>query len=226
MDSHARVLSVNISTRTHHTTAKSQQTGIYKQAAAHPVRIEAPGPKGVGGSGLAGDQVCDRRHHGGTDQAVYAYAREDLDWWQDALGRELPGGMFGENLTTLGLDLNAALVGERWRVGQDVVLEARSPRIPCAVFAEKMGEAHWVKRFTERGASGVYLRVVETGSVRAGDPITVEHRPAHGVTLGLYFRALTTQPERLAELLAAGDALPAETREQIARRTADQPSGA
>lgn len=225
MDSHARLLSVNISTRTHPTTAKSQQTGIYKQAVAHPVRIEPQGPKGVGGSGLAGDQVCDRKHHGGTDQAVYAYAREELDWWQDELGRELPGGMFGENLTTLGLDLGATLVGERWRIGEHVVLEARAPRIPCAVFAEKMGEAHWVKRFTEHGASGAYLRVVETGSVRAGDPIIVEHRPEHAVTLGLYFRALTTQPERLPELLAAGDALPAETREQIARRTTDAPAG-
>lgn len=226
MDSHGRLLSVNIATHPRHTAAKSHQTGIYKQPVQHPVRIEPPGPKGVGGSALDGDQICDRKHHGGTDQAVYAYAREDLDWWQEHLGRELPAGMFGENLTTLGLDLNATLVGERWRIGEHVVLEACCPRIPCAVFAEKMGEQRWIKRFTERGASGAYLRVIETGSVRAADPITVEHRPAHTVTLGLYFRALTTQPERLSELLAAGDALPIETREQIARRTADAPASA
>lgn len=217
----ARLFSVNIAATPTHTAAKSGITGIGKRPVEHPVRIEAPGPKGVGASGLVGDLVCDLKHHGGTDQAVYAYAREDLDWWQDALGRMLPDGMFGENLTTLGLDLNATLVGERWRVGEQVVLEAAAPRIPCNVFAEKMGEPRWIKRFTERGATGAYLRVIEPGHVRVGDPIIVEHRPAHEVTLGLYFRALTTESDRLVDLLAAGDALPLETREQIARRTAD-----
>lgn len=225
MDSpRGRLLSLNIATDSRFSAAQNRQTGIHKSAVRRAVRIEPPGPKGVGGSGLAGDQVCDRRDHGGTDQAVYAYAREDLDWWQEQLGRDLPDGMFGENLTTLGLDLNATLVGERWRVGEQAVLEASSPRIPCTVFAEKMGEPRWIKRFTERGAAGVYLRVVEPGSVRAGDPITIEHRPAHAVTLGLFFRALTTEPGRLGDLLAAGDALPAETRGQIARRGAEAPA--
>ena len=224
MDSpHGTVLSVNIAAHPRHTdagdTPGGRPTGIGKQPVAHPVRIEPPGPKGVGASGLIGDQVCDLRHHGGTDQAVYAYAREDLDWWQRQLGRELPPGLFGENLTTLGLDLNATLVGERWRVGDEVVLEASSPRIPCAIFAEKMGEERWIKRFTERGASGAYLRVIAPGSLRAGDRITVEYRPEHTVTLGLYFRALTTESDRLEELLAAGDALPLETRERVLRRT-------
>jgi MOSC domain-containing protein YiiM len=213
------VLSVNIATHAQPTNAKSQHTGIGKQPVTHPVRIDAPGPA-KGRSGMAGDTICDVRHHGGDDQAVYAYAREDLDWWQEHLGRPLPGGMFGENLTTVGLDLNDTLVGERWRIGDEVVLEAACPRIPCDVFAEKMGEPRWIKRFTEHGASGVYLRVIVPGTVRAGDRITVEHRPAHAVTLGLFFRALTTQSERLGELLAAGDALPLETRERVLRRTA------
>jgi MOSC domain-containing protein YiiM len=214
------VLCVNLAAQPRRTGAKQIPTGIHKSPVDGPVYVRAPGPKGTGGSGLAGDAVCDRRHHGGDDQAVYAYAREDLDWWERHLGRELPGGAFGENLTTRGLDLTGALVGERWRVGEHLVLEAACPRIPCAVFAEKIGEPHWTKRFTEHGASGAYLRVVQPGPVRAGDPVTVEHRPAHQVTLGLYFRALTTESGRLRELLAAGDALPAETRELIARRTA------
>lgn len=220
------VLSVNIAAQPHHTDAGDdpggRPTGIGKLPVTHPVPIQAPGPKGVGGSGLIGDNVCDLRHHGGTDQAVYAYAREDLDWWQRELGRELPAGMFGENLTTLGLDLNATLVGERWRIGEELVLEAACPRIPCAIFAEKMGEKRWIKRFTQHGASGAYLRVISPGSVQAGDRITLEHRPEHAVTLGLYFRALTTESERLEELLAAGDALPVETRETVARRTASR----
>ncbi|MBS2966776.1 MOSC domain-containing protein [Actinocrinis puniceicyclus] len=213
------MLSVNLAASPRHTDVKQQSTGIGKLPVAHPVQVSAPGPKGVGGSGLAGDAVCDLRNHGGDDQAVYAYAREDLDWWERELGRELPAGMFGENLTTAGLDLTGALVGERWRVGGRTLLQVTSPRIPCEVFAQKMDEAHWVKRFTEHGATGAYLRVVEPGPVRAGDPVTIEHRPGHQVTLGLFFRAATREPHLLGELLAAGDALPQETRDYIARRT-------
>jgi len=214
------VLSVNLATRPRPTAAKPNPTGIGKIPADGPVHVSAPGPKGVGGSGLQGDTIGDRQHHGGDDQAVYAYAREDLDWWQQRLGRALGPGAFGENLTTRGLDLTGALVGERWRVGEALVLEAACPRIPCGVFAEAMDESRWVKRFTQHGASGAYLRVVEPGPVAAGDRVEVVHRPAHQVTLGLYFRALTTEPQQLAALLEAGDALPAETRALIARRTA------
>jgi MOSC domain-containing protein YiiM len=213
------VLSVNLAAHPRPTAAESRVTGIGKTPVPGPVLVQAPGPKGVGGGGLSGDTICDRRHHGGDDQAVYAYAREDLDWWERELDRELPGGLFGENLTTRGLDLTGALVGERWRIGERLLLEAACPRIPCVVFAERVGEPRWIKRFTEHGASGAYLRVLEPGPVRAGDRVVVESRPAHGVSLGLYFRALTTESERLAELSAAGDALPAETRAQIARRT-------
>jgi MOSC domain-containing protein YiiM len=214
------VLSVNLAADPRPTGAKETPTGIYKSPVSGPVHVRAPGPKGVGGSGLTGDSIGDRKNHGGDDQAVYAYAREDLDWWEAQLGRELPGGLFGENLTVRGLDLTGALVGERWRVGDRLLLEAACPRIPCAVFAEKMAEPRWTRRFTERGATGAYLRVLEPGPVRGGDRITVEHRPGHQVTLGLYFRALTTAAERLPDLLEAGDALPAETRALIARRTA------
>jgi MOSC domain-containing protein YiiM len=213
------VLTVNLAARPAPTGSKDGVTGIGKLPVDGPVHVAAPGPKGVGGSGLDGDTVCDRKHHGGDDQAVYAYAREDLDWWQDELGRPLPAGLFGENLTVRGLDLYQTRVGERWRVGDTLLLEAACPRIPCVVFAERIGEPHWIKRFTERGASGAYLRVLEPGPVCGGDRIVVEHRPGHDVTLGLYFRALTSQAERLPDLLAAGDALPAETRAQIARRT-------
>lgn len=217
---HGRLLSVNLAATPARTGAKKDlPTGIGKLPVTHPVHVRAPGPKGVGGSALSGDQVCDRRHHGGDDQAVYAYAREDLDWWQRELGRRLPAGIFGENLTTLGLDLTGALVGERWRVGRRLLLEAACPRIPCEVFAETMGEAHWIKRFTQRGATGAYLRVIEPGPVTAGDRVVVEHRPGHQVTLGLYFRALTGDAHRLPDLLAAGDALPRETRDLVARRT-------
>ena len=194
-------------------------TGIDKRPADGPVEIRDPGPKGTGGSGVVGDAVCDLRHHGGHDQAVYAYAREDLDAWQADLGRPLTGGVFGENLTTRGLDVTGALVGERWAVGERCVLQVRSPRIPCGTFAGWLGDQGWVRRFTERGAPGAYLSVVAPGAVRAGDAISVVHRPAHDVTIGLMFRALTVAKELLPRLLAAGGDLPADVRYHVLRRT-------
>ncbi|MFC3578311.1 MOSC domain-containing protein [Streptomyces yaanensis] len=185
-------------------------TGIDKQPVDGPVRVAAPGPKGTGASGVAGDTVCDLRHHGGDDQAVYAVAREDLDDWERELGRPLPSGSFGENLTTQGLDVSGARIGERWRIGSEVVLEVTSGRIPCRTFQEHVGERGWVRRFTQKGAPGAYLRVVEPGEIRAGDAIEVVHRPDHDITVALQFRASTTERHLLPSLLAAGDALHSE----------------
>ena len=143
----------------------------------------------VGAQGLAGDRQMDVEHHGGRDKAVYGYAGEDVAWWAAELGRDLRPGQFGENLTTSGLDVTGALVGERWRIGgpDGVVVEVTQPRIPCATFKDWMGEARWVRRFTEHGAPGAYLRVVVEGTVTAGDGIEVVHRPGHGVSIGACF---------------------------------------
>lgn len=163
------------------------------------------GPVAVGRLGLEGDQVSDTRHHGGTEQAVYAYAREDLDRWAEVLGREIPDGHFGENLTTRGLDVNEAEVGERWRVGTAVV-EVSSVRTPCNDFKtwqrrHGYDDRAWVRRFTEDARPGPYLRVLEEGEVTVGDAIEVVHQPGHGVTVSTMFRALTTERHLLPELL-------------------------
>ncbi len=190
-----------------HTDQPQGLTGIDKRPAEGAVRVTAPGPKGFGASGLAGDAICHTRHHGGDDQAVYAVAREDLDEWERELGRPLPNGSFGENLTTEGLDVSGARIGERWGVGPDLVLEVTSGRIPCLTFQGHLGEKGWVRRFTRRGAPGAYFRVVEPGEIRAGDPVRIVHRPDHDVTVALQFRAVTTERELLPRLLAAGEAL-------------------
>ncbi|NUR04904.1 MAG: MOSC domain-containing protein [Streptomyces sp.] len=182
-------------------------TGIDKRPVDGPVRVAAPGPKGIGGSGLAGDAVCKKQHHGGNDQAVYAMAREDLDEWERELARPLANGSFGENLTTEGLDISGALIGERWRIGPEVVLEVTCGRIPCGTFQGHLGEQRWVKRFTRKGAPGAYLRVIEPGEIRSGDPVEIVHRPEHEVTVALQFRASTTERELLPRLLPAGAAL-------------------
>src|SRR6478735_8633180 len=169
-------------------------TGISKHPVDGPVLVRDPGPKNVGlGSGLVGDFIGDGKHHGGDSQAVYAFQREDLDEWERRLERELPSGFFGENLTTVGLEINDARIGERWRVGSEVVLQVTAPRIPCATFRGWMGEKGWAKRFTAAGRPGAYLSVIDAGTIRTGDPIEVIHQPDHQVSIGLVFRATTTE---------------------------------
>ncbi|MFF8923775.1 MOSC domain-containing protein [Streptomyces albidoflavus] len=213
------LLSVNVGVPRPNPWKGVTTTGIDKRPVAGPVAVSAPGPKGDGQVGLAGDRVYDVRHHGGTDQAVYAYAREDLDRWEGVLGRPLAGGAFGENLTTRGLDVNGALIGERWRIGADVVLEVAVPRVPCGTFQGWLERAGWIKEFTVAAEPGAYLRVVAEGEIRAGDPVEIVRRPGHEVTVALAFRALTREPE-LLPLLAPADALPEEARETVRRRTA------
>jgi MOSC domain-containing protein YiiM len=212
-----RLLSVNVGKARPNPWKGLRATGIDKRPVDGPVAVVAPGPKGTGMVGLVGDRVYDVQHHGGSDQAVYAYARADLDRWQAELGRPLANGNFGENLTTTGLDVNGALIGERWRIGPDVVLEVSCPRIPCATFQGWLRRDGWIKRFTQAAMPGAYLRVIEPGHIRAGDPVEIVHRPGHGVTIALAFRALTGEPDLLPRLLAA-DALPAEDKELVRRR--------
>lgn len=194
------VRSVNIGVPRSNPWKESSLTGIDKRPVSGPVLVAAPGPKGTGAVGLAGDQVYDVKHHGGDEQAVYAYAREDLDTWEPFLERPLPDGMFGENLTTEGLDVNEALIGERWRIGDDLVLEVTCPRIPCSTFAGWLERRGWVRRFTEAAVPGAYLGVLVAGPVQAGDTIEVIARPAHDVTIGDFFRALTTEQHRLDDV--------------------------
>jgi MOSC domain-containing protein YiiM len=212
-----RVLSVNVGRLRPNPWKPVMMTGIDKRPVSGPVMVTEPGPKGTGAVGLAGDRVCDVQHHGGTDQAVYAYAREDLDRWAASLGTPLANGVFGENLTTEGIDVNGALIGERWRIGSSVVLEVSCPRIPCGTFQGWLARADWIKRFTRAATPGAYLRVVSPGPICAGDPVSIEHRPAHDVTIEVTFRALTTSPALLPRLLTAG-AMPAGIRELALKR--------
>ncbi|MBV1853065.1 MOSC domain-containing protein [Catellatospora tritici] len=212
-----RIISVNAGRARSSDAADLGVTGIDKRSVDGVVALRAPGPRDTGlGSGVEGDEICDRRHHGGDDQAVYAYAREDLDGWAAALGRDVRAGQFGENLTTTGLDVNGALIGERWRVGT-ALLEVSAPRIPCRTFAAAMEEQGWIKRFTQAALPGAYLRVLEPGEVRAGDEVTVVHRPDHDVTVALAFRAMTLESELLPRLVDI-EALPASVRAKAAAR--------
>ena len=144
-------------------SGREVQTGIFKE----PVE----GRVAVGPLGLDGDVQADRRVHGGEDQAVYAYAIEDVEWWESELGRELGPGFFGENLTLRGMDLNDLRPGDRLSAGE-VTLEVTKPRQPCQKLATKAGDPKFVKRFAKAGRPGMYLRVVEAGEVAAGDAVS------------------------------------------------------
>ncbi|MDR7251550.1 MOSC domain-containing protein YiiM [Nocardioides sp. BE266] len=181
------------------------------------IEVRDPGPKHGGlGSGVVDDAIGSRKHHGGETQAVYAVAREELDLWGKELGRDLPDGMFGENLTTSGLDVDDAEVGERWRVGL-TLLEVCGPRVPCATFAAHMGEPKWVRRFAEHGRTGAYLAVREAGVIERDDPIEVVHRPGHGLTVPMFFRAAMGDKE-LAEVFLDARVLPQVEHDWLASR--------
>ncbi|MDR6638195.1 MOSC domain-containing protein [Paenarthrobacter nitroguajacolicus] len=160
-------------------------TAIDKRPVEGPVRVHK--------LGLHGDVQADRANHGGEDQALYAYSQDDADYWSGELGRELAPGFFGENLRVTGTETTGAVIGERWRIGLDLELEVTSPRVPCATFQRAIGEPQWVKRFTQAGRVGTYLRVIRAGTISAGDHIHRTFIPKHGVTVGQWFSEPTAE---------------------------------
>ena len=172
-------------------------TAIDKRAVGGPVHVSA--------LGITGDQQRDRKHHGGQEYAVYLYADEDAGRWAAELGRDVPPGLFGENVRTAGLDVSGLVIGSRLRIGSaGVQLEVTSPRNPCGTFARRMGEPHWVRRFAEARAPGAYARVLREGPIRAGDAVEVVSVPDHGVTVADLMAP--ARPGRAAALLAAAAA--------------------
>lgn len=185
----------------------------------------------VGVLGVDGDKQLNRKHHGGPDKAVYAFAREDVAHWEAELGRTIGPGGFGENFSTLGIEVSDALVGERWQVGSGdraVVVEVTMARQPCMTFARWMGEQRrgWVRRFTAYGRMGAYLRVLTPGEVGAGDAITVVHRPAHGVPVSAVLLGLARhQAAALLVAAAAGElAMSVQVADHARRAVADGPA--
>ncbi|TQM43961.1 MOSC domain-containing protein [Pseudonocardia cypriaca] len=176
------------------TRAPDGRTGIDKRPVDGPVLLTA--------AGVQGDTICETKHHGGPDQAVYAYAAEDLAFWTAELGQEFRPGGVGENLTVSGVDCTGAVLGERWQVG-DAVLQVRSCRTPCRVFAGFRAVPDLVKRFIAAGRPGAYLAVERQGLVRAGDTVELLDRPDHGVTVADLMAASTVARERVPEVAVA-----------------------
>nr|WP_225438105.1 MOSC domain-containing protein [Candidatus Frankia nodulisporulans] len=191
----------------------------YRQAAGQRPGAGRCGPVRAGPEGLGSDTICDRRFHGGVDRAGYAFAHEDYAWWIETLGRPILPDNFGENLTTVDLDVTGARIGELWAIGS-AVFEVCAPRVPCRVFAGFWDVPDLIARFTRRATPGAYLRVRTPGEITAGDPITVVHRPDHDITVGLVFRALTTEPELLPDLGDVADVLATDISRKVRQRLA------
>jgi MOSC domain-containing protein YiiM len=208
----ARLVSVHVGRpRLVPASRTSVRTAIWKNPVAGRVAVR--------GVNLAGDDQADRSVHGGPDKAVYAYAQEEIQVWTDELGRDLGEAAFGQNLTTRGVAVSSAVIGERWRVGT-TLLEVAQPRVPCHKLALRFGEAGFVKRFAQAARPGAYLRIVEEGELAAGDAIDVIDRPDHQVTSRMVFDAMLRDHTLIPQVVAAQQ-LPAELREWLARRVAD-----
>jgi MOSC domain-containing protein YiiM len=172
------------------------------------VKAPVEGPVAVRGVNLEGDDQADRSVHGGPDQAVYAYASEDIAFWSDVTGLDLGPGAFGENLTTAGIDVSGARIGERWRIGT-VELRITGPRIPCFKLEARIGVRGFQKQFLHAGRPGAYFAIAQEGELRAGDEIELVHRPEHDVTPRLIVETMWLDRARLAEVEpAVPDMLP------------------
>jgi MOSC domain-containing protein YiiM len=189
-----KVLSVNVgAVRAFEYGGRPARSAIWKSPVVGRIAVR--------GINLAGDDQADRKAHGGPDKVVYAYAVEDARWWEQEIGRALAYGELGENLTTHGMEVNDALVGERWQIGT-VVLEVSEPRIPCWRLGVRMNDKLFPRHFTEALRPGAYLRVVVEGDVGAGDEIRVVERPDHDLTIRDVFRIYTRDRQEVERLLA------------------------
>ena len=197
----ARIVSVNVGRPAPLSTGRRVvRSAIGKQ----PVE----GRVAVRGVNLEGDDQADRSVNGGPDQAVYAYASEDIAYWSEQLGRELPAGTFGENLTVAGLDVSGVRIGERWRIGT-VELRVTGPRIPCFKLEARIGERGFQKAFLHAGRPGAYFAIAQEGELQAGDAVEIVHRPDHDVTPRLIVETMWLDRTRLAEVEpAVPDMLP------------------
>jgi MOSC domain-containing protein YiiM len=190
-----KVLSVNVGRpREFEYNGRPARSAIWK--------LPIAGRVGARGVNLDGDDQADRKAHGGFDKAVYAYAIEDMRWWEREIGRSLQHGEFGENLTTEGIAVNDALVGERWKIGT-AVLEVSEPRVPCWRLGVRMNDQMFVRRFTEALRSGTYLRIIGEGDLGVGDEIRVIHRPDHDLTIRDVFRIYTRDRYEVERIIAA-----------------------
>jgi MOSC domain-containing protein YiiM len=174
------LISVNIGQeRTQQRKTFIETTGIYKFPVQESVEIKS--------LGIEQDVICDKKSHGGPDQAIYVYGGADYAWWSRELRKEISPGTFGENLTISDLESAQLNIGDFIHVG-NVTLQVTAPRIPCGTFATRMDDPQWVKRFRYAERPGLYCRVAKEGFVKAGEPVSIERYTNETISLLEMFR--------------------------------------
>jgi MOSC domain-containing protein YiiM len=205
----ARLAAVNVGLPADHEwLGRTVTTAIFKAPVSGRVAVRC--------YQVDGDRQAAPKFHGGRDKAVYAYAAEDVAWWESELGRSLGAAAFGENLTVTGMDVSGAVIGERWRLGS-TLLQVTAPRLPCFKLGLRSGDRHLPRRFAGAGRPGAYLTVVQEGEIGAGDAIEVLDRSAHGVTVSDVARAYHVDRDLAPRLLQAPE-LPRSWRAWAAER--------
>lgn len=193
-----KLVSINVSLgRAVRWQGQDVATGIFKEPVAGPVR--------VGRHNLDGDRQSDLRVHGGEYKAVYAYAAEHYEWWRAELGRSLPFGAFGENLTIEGFPEEEVCVGDRFRIG-GAVLEAVQPRFPCFKLGIKFEDDSIIERFLDSEKWGVYFRVIEEGVIAVAEEVSPISRDPARFAIPEVLRLILSEkpePESLKRGLAA-----------------------
>ena len=200
-NTNAQVLSVNVGkAKDFDYKGRQAKSAIWKSPVTGRIAVR--------GVNLDGDDQADRQAHGGVDKAIYAYAREDSEWWEQEIGRPIEYGEFGENLTTQGIEVNDTLIGERWQIGS-IVLEVSEPRIPCWRLGVRMNDKTFPRQFTQALRPGPYFRIIQEGDIGVGDIITVAEKPKHDLTLRDVFRIYTKdhgEAERILNVAQISDA--------------------
>lgn len=166
---------------------KSYKTGIFKTPTDAAIVVDR--------EGLLGDAICNRKHHGGPEQAVYGLGSIDLDWWSQELGRAVAPGTLGENIVIEGIDSRGVSVGDRFET-ESLLLEVTSTRIPCNTLNAHMGDPAFARRFMRAGRPGFYCRVLRDGIVQAGDGVSYTPFSGAPVTMA---ELLRTYGKNIAE---------------------------
>ncbi len=186
MEQKMQVISVNVGAKEAiSVSGREKVTGIYKRSVDHTVEVKR--------LGVTGDQIVDKKHHGGPDQAVYLYRAEDYEYWASELGHTVAPGTFGENLTISGLPSPGLNIGDRLQF-EKVVLEITAPRIPCSIFAARMGDPGFVKAFVRAERPGFYARVVTEGTLKLNDRFTLLSTRESSISTVQMYRDLLGKP--------------------------------
>jgi MOSC domain-containing protein YiiM len=209
----AQIVSVNVGLpREVEWRGRTVSTGIFKEPVEGRVRLRE--------LNLEGDGQADLTVHGGPAKAVYLYPAEHYPYWQTELARDLPWGMFGENLTADGLLEDEVNIGDRFRIGA-TELVVTQPRMPCFKLGIRFERPAIVKRCLASGRTGWYFSVAAEGDIAAGDEIERTGTDERGLTVadvaGLF---VGEGGEEMLHLAVDHDGLPDGWRDYFRQRIA------